>query len=95
MMDRIQEAQMMKSLGFDIYFMDGEFRYSGEPIDQIQRKEQEKMQRQQMIMGGGLRPGDGSGPPEQGTARREDSEIDASKDEVDLAKREAEDSAEV
>lgn len=95
MMDRVQEAQMMKSLGFDIYFRDGEFRYSDEPVDQVQRREQEKMQQQQMVMQGGLLPGDGSGPPEKGTARREDSEIDASKDEVDLAKREADDSAEV
>ena len=39
---------------------------------------------------GGLKPGDGDGPPEKGTARREDEEIDASADEVDLSKREAE-----
>ena len=94
MMDRIQEAQLMKSLGFDVFFMDGEFRYSDEPVDQVQRRQQEQMQAQQ-IMQGGLLPGDGDGPPEKGTARREDSEIDASKDEVDLAKREADDSAEV
>lgn len=90
-MDRIQEAQLMKNLGFDITFVDGEFRYSEEPIDQIQRKQQEGVQ----VMGGGmndggLKPGDGDGPPEKGTARREDEEIDASADEVDLSKREAE-----
>lgn len=96
MMDRIQEAQLMKSLGYDIYFVEGEFRYSEEPVDQIQRKQQEAMQQQMMAMGGmGLMPGDGDGPPEKGTARREDAEIDASKDEIDLAKREADDSPEV
>lgn len=96
MMDRIQEAQLMKSLGYDIYFVEGEFRYSEEPVDQVQRKQQEAMQQQMAAMGGmGLMPGDGDGPPEKGTARREDAEIDASKDEVDLAKREADDSPEV
>ena len=96
-MDKIQEAQLMKSLGFDIMYMDGEFRYSEEPIDQIQRREQEalmKQQQQMAIMDGGMIPGDGDGPPEQGTARREDPEIDESKDEIDLAKRDAEDSME-
>ena len=54
------------------------------------------MQQAMSAMGGtGLMPGDGDGPPEKGTARREDSEIDASKDEIDLAKREADDSPEV
>jgi len=99
-MDKMQEAQMMKSLGFDITFADGEFRYSEEPIDQIMRKEQEAMAQQQAMMGqqeiadGGLRPGDGDGPPEKGTARREDEEIGDSKDEVDLSKREADDAME-
>ncbi len=96
-LDKIGEAQLMKSLGFDITYMDGEFRYSEEPIDQIQRKEQETMmaQQQQMaMMGGGMIPGDGDGPPEKGTARREDPEIGDSKDEIDLSKREAEDSME-
>lgn len=95
--DKIQEAQMMKSLGFDIKYVDGEFRYSEEPIDQIQRKEQEAQMaqaQQQQIADGGMLPGDGDGPPEKGTARREDEEIGASKDEIDLAKREADDSME-
>ena len=103
-MDKIQEAQMMKSLGFDITFKDGEFRYSEEPIDQIQRKEQEKQAQMNPMAGmmgapmeggmndGGLVPGDGDGPPEQGTARREDGDIGESKDEIDLAKREADES---
>lgn len=90
-MDKIQEAQMMKNLGFDITFVDGEFRYSEEPVDQVQRKEQEKVAVMNGGMNdGGLLPGDGSGPPEKGTARREDEELNASADEVDLAKREAE-----
>lgn len=99
-MDRIQEAQMMKSLGFDIQFINGEFRYSKEPIDQVQRKQQEAMMQQQAAMGqqeiadGGMRPGDGDGPPEDGTMRREDEEVDDSADEVDLSKRESEDSLE-
>lgn len=95
MMDRIQEAQLMKSLGYDIYFVEGEFRYSEEPVDQVQRKQQEAMQQQMMAGGMGLMPGDGDGPPEEGTARREDADIDASKDEIDLAKRDADDSPEV
>ena len=95
-MDKAQEAQMMKQLGFDVFFVDGEFRYSSEPIDQIERRQQEQMQ--QMMMGagqgegafdGGMLPGDGEGPPEKGTARREDPEIGDSEDEIDLAKRES------
>ncbi len=95
--DKIQEAQMMKSLGFDVFYENGDFRFSEEPIDQIQRKQQEAMmaasanQPQQEVMDGGMVPGDGEGPPEEGTARREDDEIDSSKDEIDLSKREAED----
>lgn len=99
-MDRAQEAQMMKSLGFDIHYRFGEFWYSSEPVDQVQRKEQEAMQKQQMMAQmqaeyRGLLPGDGDGPPEKGTARREDGDIDAAKDEVDLAKRESDDAQEM
>lgn len=99
-MDKMQEAQMMKSLGFDIRYVDGEFRYSEEPIDQIQRREQEAQARmqaqaaQQPIAEGGMMPGDGDGPPEKGTARREDEEIGDAEDEVDLSKREADGSME-
>ena len=39
---------------------------------------------------GGLVPGDGEGPPDKGTLRRDDSEVAQSKDDIDLAKREAE-----
>ena len=93
-LDKIQEAQAMKSLGFDIIYTDGEFRYSDEPIDQIERKKQEAMEaaaQQQQIMDGGMMPGDGDGPPEKGTARREDEEVGDSQDEIDLSKREADD----
>ena len=99
-MDKMQEAGMMKQLGFEVYFRDGEFYYSEEPIDQVQMREQMKQQQMMAMMGasmnpedgmadGGLMPGDGEGPPEKGTMRREDEEVDASEDEVDLAKREA------
>jgi hypothetical protein len=96
-MDKAQEAGMMKQLGFDIFFVDGEFRYSAEPIDQVERRQQEQMAQMAQMAGagqgqglfdGGLAPGDGEGPPEKGTARREDPELDASADEIELAKRE-------
>lgn len=99
----IEMATAMKQLGFDVFFQDGEFTYSEEPVDQIQRRQQEAMMQQQMMMqqmmpqGGGeeqdpnLFPGDGDGPPEKGTARREDEDINASEDEVDQSKREAND----
>ena len=91
-MERAQEAQMMKNLGFDIYYHDGEFWYSEEPMDQVQRKQQQVAQ----AMGDrGMLPGDGYGPPEKGTARREDAEIGNTEDEVDLSKREADDRMEV
>ena len=97
-MDRAQEAQMMKNLGFDIFYRNGEFWYTNEPVDQIQRREQELVQKQQMIaqmqaQQRGLLPGDGDGPPEKGTARREDPDIDQAKDEIDLSKREADEAA--
>ena len=38
---------------------------------------------------GGILPGDGEGPPENGSARREDAELNASKDEVEQSMREA------
>ena len=92
---------MMKNLGFDIYYQDGEFHYSEEPLDQIQRKEQEQQQAMQgmppqgPVPDGGLKPGDGDGPPEKGTARREDPEIGETEDDIDLAKREASDAMEI
>lgn len=109
-MDEITKAQAMKNLGYDIFLKDGEFVFSEEPIDQVQRREQEAMQKQMMMQqqmlgpsmnpaagmaDGGLMPGDGEGPPEKGTARREDPEIGDTEDEIDLAKREANGSMDV
>lgn len=97
-MDKIEEAQKMKALGFKIYFEDGEFRYSKEPEDQKQQEQQVQQQTaanaaipagpQAGMADGGMASGDGEGPPQIGTARREDGEIGGAKDEVDLSKRE-------
>jgi len=119
-MDKIDEANGMLSLGFDVYQEFGEFRYSKSPAAQelqtlqIQLQiEQTKMQLEQMKMGGGMpMPGmeaegaeeggaepmgemttdDGEGPPEEGTMRRADPEVNASKEEVDVSMNEASDS---
>ena len=96
-MDRIQEMQMMKQAGFDVEEIDGEFYYSSEPADQIMRREQQAQQQQMMQMQmaqqmaapeGGIIPGDGEGPPDKGTAKRDDPDIRASKDEVEQSMRE-------
>jgi hypothetical protein len=97
-LDKIQEAQMMKQLGYDQEYVDGEFYYSNEPVDQVMRREQQAQQEQMMQMqmmqqamgdGSGRMPGDGSeGPPEKGTARRDDPDINASKEEVEDSMRE-------
>ena len=92
-MDRIQEMQMMRQAGFDVEEIDGEFFYSTEPADQIMRKqqmaqEQMMMQQQMAAPEGGIIPGDGEGPPDKGTAKRDDDEIRASKDEVEQSMRE-------
>lgn len=110
-MDNIQIMQSMKSMGFAVECLDGNFRYSSVPLDQLQMISQLQQsgvddpfnatvkapsygngpsQRE-----GGLLPGDGYGPPEKGTLRREDGEVAGSKDEVDLAKRETKDSVEI
>ena len=96
-LDKIQEAQQMKQMGFDVEWVDGEFHYSEMPVDQMQRKQQEEQAMQQQAGGaqgleamlGGILPGDGEGPPENGSARREDAELNASKDEVEQSMREA------
>lgn len=95
-LDRIQEAQLMKGMNFDIEYVDGEFFYSREPADQIERRKQERQMEAQMAMQaqapppeGGIIPGDGYGPPEAGTARRENPEIADAMDEIDQSKREA------
>jgi hypothetical protein len=95
-MDRIQEMQAMKQAGFDVEEIDGEFYYSAEPADQIMRREQkaqqEQMMQMEMMQGddeNARMPGDGSeGPPEKGTARRDDPDINESKEEVESSMRE-------
>lgn len=109
-LDRINEAQQMKSLGFPVELSEyGEFIYGDRPYDQIQQemqlrqqREQEAQQKAQMAQQAmaqnaqrGLMPGDGEGPPQEGTMRREDAEVAGSKDEVDLSKRESAEAAEV
>lgn len=100
-LDKIQEAQLMKSLGFEIFMEDGEFRYSEEPMDQIDRREQKAMakaqaeQQAEVPPEDGMLPGDGEGPPERDSARRADDEIDESKNEVELSERESAEAAEV
>lgn len=98
-MDELQFIQGMKQLGFDIYCMNDQFRYSNEPIDQIQRKQQEEQQQQQAAMAGAMggMPGGGAPPgmpgggtgheelPDKGTSRRDEPDIGASKKEVDQA----------
>lgn len=96
-LDKIQEAQQMKQMGFKVYLVDGEFRYSEQPLDQEQMEQQQEQAEAQQAGGaggleamlGGVLPGDGDGPPEQGTARREDADINASKDEIEQSMREA------
>ncbi len=97
-MDELEFISRMKQLGFDIFCEDGEFRYSEEPIDQIQRRAQEQMQAAQMQMQamapqappmGTEDPNREHGGPDKGTARREDPEIDATKSEVDESMDEA------
>lgn len=101
-MEELQKAQVLKQMGFDIWIKEGKVVHSNEPVDQIQRREQEQqmMMQQQMammngVMDGGMIPGDGAGPPEKGTARREDPEIGDAKDEIDLSKRDADEAMEV
>lgn len=97
-MEKMQEAQAMKSLGFKVDYIDGEFRYGAAPEQEMQEMGAEGggggggMPISAIMGDMGLLPGDGSGPPEEGTVRREDDEVDAAKNEVDLAKREVKDS---
>ena len=97
-MDDIQEAQAMKQLGFKIYYRDGEFWYSDQPIDQdaaSANAELQAGQAKQQLKESGLIAGDGEGPPERDTLRREDPDVGASKDEVDLSAKESARAAEV
>lgn len=94
-MDKINEAQGMQGIGFQLHYQDGEFWYSDQPIEQEVNVANAEMQKEQLDQQRGLNPGDGEGPPEQGTMRREDPDVAASKDEIDLSMREAEDNTEV
>lgn len=96
-LDKIQEAQQMKGLGFTLNYQDGEFWYSDQPFEQDSQKAnadvqgaQAEQQLAQMEPSRGLLPGDGEGPPDKGTMRREDPDVAGSKDEIELAEREAE-----
>lgn len=92
--DKLQEAQMMKGLGFQVKRIGGDFRYSEVPMD-VQQMEAQQNSQQGGPMGapqdmkGSLIPGDGEGPPDKGTLRREDEEVAGSKDEVDLSARDS------
>lgn len=102
-LDRINEAQQMKSLGFPVELsVNGEFVYGARPYDQLQQEDQMKQQKEAEMQQKkaenaqrGLMPGDGEGPPEAGTLRGVDNEVAGSKDEVDQAMRESADAAEV
>ena len=91
-MDKIAEMQAMVQAGYEAEYVDGEFYYSKEPMQQVERRMQmQQMAAQQAAMadGSGRMPGDGSeGPAEKGTARRDDPDIEASKGEVEESMRE-------
>ena len=98
-LDRIQEAQQMQALGFQVHYRDGEFWYSDQPIEQQTQVGNARMQEAQLAQQNnaqrGLMAGDGEGPPERDTLRREDADVAGAKDEIDLSAREAGRAAEV
>ena len=88
----------MKQLGFQIFYRDGEFWYSDQPIDQgaaSASSELQEGQAKQQLKESGILAGDGEGPPERDSLRREDPDVGASKDEVELASKESARAAEV
>ena len=89
-MDKIDEMLKMIQGGYEAEYVDGEFYYSREPVQQVDRRMQmQQMMMQQQAEAMGRMPGDGSeGPPEKGTARRDDPDVDASKSEVEDSMRE-------
>jgi len=108
MVDNIQVTEGMQQLGIPYGFIDGKFRYGEIPMEQIMQEAE--LRRQGLLRPGesgagggaspiapdeGLMPGDGEGPPENGTARREDHDIDEAKNEEELTQREADDAAEI
>lgn len=88
-MDELQFIQGMKQMGFDVFYQDGLFRYSDEPVDQVMRRQQEAAQAQAGAMAppGGLPEGANGHEelPDKGTDRRDEPDIGASKKEVDQA----------
>lgn len=106
MIDQVQLAQAMVQLDIPTGFLDGEFRYGEVSMDQVMKEAELKRQGIDPFKGpaaanspigptDGLMPGDGEGPPEDGTARREDHDIDDVKNEEELTQREANDASEV
>lgn len=105
MIDNIQVAQGMKQLGIPFEFIDGEFRFGEKPLDQIMTEAELRsqglldpagqMQMSHGMMVGGAVPGDGDGPPEKGSARRADGDIDTNKNEIEQSMREADSATEV
>lgn len=99
-MEDIQEASLMLQMGFEAKLVDGRFIYSSEPMSQELMSQQITTQKNEMTAKNppenrGLMPGDGEGPPEKGSARREDSEIDHSKNEIELSMREGQNSTQI
>lgn len=91
--DEIDKMTKMKQAGYDAKFINGRFYYSSEPLDQIQRRQQEAMQSQAPLNPDNQEM-DGE-PPELGDMRREDDDVRGSKAEVDMSANEADDAAEV
>lgn len=102
-MDDLEFLLKLKQAGFDVFYEDGELRYSPEPMDQVQRRKEEEAMKQQQAMQammppmppGPPGPPEGEDPdrehggPDKGTARRDDPEIGAAAEEVDEARDEA------
>lgn len=106
MIDQVQLAQAMMQAGIPTGFLDGEFRFGEVSMDQVMQEAEMKRQGLDPFKGpsaassaigptDGLMPGDGEGPPEDGTARREDQDIDDVKNEEELTQREAGDASEI
>ena len=110
LIDSIQIAQGMRSLGIPYGFLDGDFRFGEIPIEQIMQEAE--LRRQGLLRldndaispnsdanpiqpEDGMLPGDGEGPPEKGTLRREDPDVDETKNEEEQVQREAADAPEI
>lgn len=108
MIDQVQLAQAMMQVGIPTGFLDGEFRFGEVSMDQVMQEAELKRQgidpfKPSAPSAGpsaigptdGMMPGDGEGPPEEGTARREDGDIDEVKNEEELTQREADSAPEL